>query len=252
VQKKIRGSAISEELIQEILMPKDMFSKRIKSFSQVINVTLYHFYITGEIDDDVEPYIDMVNTLKTAEEHDQIFIYLNTPGGSVSTTIQIISAMKQSIATITTVVEGDVCSAGTLIFLSGDHYVVNDHCTLMIHNYSHGPYGKGNEVKSQVNYSDKYFNKLAHDFYKNFLTEEEINAVCEDKDFWMESDEIRDRLKRNGIPVKRSIREVEEEIFNNSTNDEVIEEDVTVVTEDISVEDEQPTKTRKPRSKAQK
>jgi hypothetical protein len=68
----------------------------------------------------------------------------------------------------------------------------------------------------------------------------------------MESDEIRDRLKRNGIPVKRSIREVEEEIFNNSTNDEVIEEDVTVVTEDISVEGEQPTKTRKTRSKTQK
>ena len=220
MQKRRNASSPEEMSTNDFLIMRDFAEKRIKSFTQIINVSLYHFYITGEIEFDVDPYIEMINILKTAEEHDQIFIYLNTPGGSISTAIQIISAIKQSVATVTTVIEGDVCSAGTLIFFAGDHFVVNDHCTLMIHNYSHGPYGKGNELKSQVNYSDRYFTKLANDFYKNFLTEDEIKAVCEDKDFWMDSDEIIERFKRNGIPVKRSLREVEAEIFSGPESSE--------------------------------
>ena len=204
---------LPDELLQDLLIPRDVWEKPIKSFTQVITITLYHFYITGEIEEEVDRYIEMINALKTAEQHDQIYIYLNTPGGCLSTTIQIISAIKQSAANVTTVIEGDCCSAGTLIFLSGDDYVVNDHCTLMIHNYSHGPFGKGNEVKSAVNYSDKYFKKLANDFYKDFLTDDEIAQVCEDKDFWMETEEILERLERKGVDIKETLGEVEEEIF---------------------------------------
>lgn len=172
--------------------------KPIKHYTQVIPVTIHHFYITGEISDEVDRYIDMLNIIKTAEPHDKIFIYLNTPGGDLNTTIQIISAITKSPAEITTVLEGEVCSAGTFIFLSGDYYIVNDNCSFMIHNYSHGMFGKGGEVVKRVKFSEKYFNDLAHSFYTDFLTEQEIQEVCEDKDFWMGSKELIERLKRRG------------------------------------------------------
>jgi len=172
--------------------------KPIKHYSQVIPVTIHHFYITGEISDEVDRYVDMLHTLKTSEPHDKIFIYLNTPGGDLNTTIQIISAITKSPAEITTVIEGEVCSAGTFIFLSGDSYIVNDNCSFMVHNYSHGTFGKGNEVAKRVKFSEKYFSTLAHSFYKDFLTEDEIVAVCEDKDFWMGSEELIERLKKRG------------------------------------------------------
>jgi ATP-dependent protease ClpP protease subunit len=184
---------------QEILLPQHMFEKQVKHYKQVVPVNFHHFYITGDIDDDVDKYLDMINEIKMAEPHDQVFIYLNTPGGSLSTTIQIISAINQSQATVTTSIESEVCSAGTLLFLSGDQYIVNDNCSFMIHNYSHGPVGKGNEVAQRVKFTEEYFRKLAQNLYKDFLTENEIEDVCEGKDIWMDSNEVKKRLENKKL-----------------------------------------------------
>lgn len=165
----------------------------IKYYKQALQVSIHHFYIVDEIGD-VPPFLDMINTLKTAEQHDTVFIYLNTPGGNLYTAIQIISAIRQSNATVVTCIEGMVASAGTLLFLAGHKHVVNPNCTFMIHNYSHGAWGKGNEVALRVKHSEHYFNKLANDLYGKFLTEDEINDVINGKDFWMESEEVLKRL----------------------------------------------------------
>lgn len=207
-----RGNLPAEELFPELFFPSSLFEKPIKHFCQSITVSFHHFYITGDIEDDLDRYVEMFNILKIAEEHDQVHIYLNTPGGSLATTIQIISAIEQSQAHVTTVIEGEVCSAGTLIFFSGHDYIVSDHCTMMIHNYSHGPRGKGGEVKAQVEYSEKYFEKLASYFYKDFLTAEEIKAVCNDKDIWMDSDEIMERLDHKIEAMNEGLEDEEKDV----------------------------------------
>lgn len=168
-------------------------TNKIPQYKQTIQVNFYHYYIIKEIGEPDE-FLDLINTLKTAEEHDTVFIYLNTPGGQLSTTVQIISAIRQCKGNVVTCIEGEVCSAGTMIFLAGHKYIVNPNCTFMIHNYSGWAGGKGNEVSRRVNYMEKYFKKLAHDIYSDFLTEEEIENVLEGRDFWMESDEIIARL----------------------------------------------------------
>lgn len=165
----------------------------IKYYKQALQVSIHHFYMVKEIGD-VEPYLDMINVLKTAEQHDTIFIYLNTPGGNLHTAIQIISAIRQSNATVVTCIEGEVASAGTMIFLAGHKHVVNPNCTFMIHNYSTWLGGKGNEVSLRVKYFETYFRKLAKDLYGNFLTESELEDVVNGKDFWMESEEVLKRL----------------------------------------------------------
>lgn len=167
--------------------------KEVRYYKQTIPVNIHHFYICSDIGD-VGPYIDMINTIKVAEPHDTVFLYLNTRGGNLHTAIQIISAIKQSAATVITSLEGEVCSAGTMIFLSGNKHIVNDNCTFMIHNYSQITGGKGNELKTQVKYSEEYFKKLVSDIYSDFLTDEEIEGVLDDKDIWMGSDEVAERL----------------------------------------------------------
>ena len=178
-----------------IILPNPSEGSKIPQYKQVVPVSLYHFYIIDEIGEP-DSFLDLINTLKTAEEHDTVFIYLNTPGGSLQTTVQVISAIRQSRATVVTCLEGEVCSAGTLIFLSGNRHIVNPNCTFMIHNYSQWLGGKGNEVALRVKYSEHYFKKLAMDLYNGFLTEEEIQSVIEGKDYWMESDEVIERLNR--------------------------------------------------------
>jgi ATP-dependent protease ClpP protease subunit len=169
-------------------------SQSIRYYKQTIPVSIHHFYITDEIGD-IEKYLDMIHTLKVAEEHDTVFIYLNTPGGNLTTTIHIINAMRQSNATVITCIESEVCSAGTMIFLAGDRHVINDNCTFMIHNYSHGVIGKGHEVISKVKYTEKFFRKFAKDIYGNFLTQEELENVINGGDIWMDSEEVKSRLK---------------------------------------------------------
>ena len=155
----------------------------------------HHFYISEGVDEPGK-YIEMIHRIKMANEGDVIYIYLNTPGGRVDTGIQIISAMKNSLAHIITVLEGEVCSLGTLIFLSGDEFIVHDHCMFMIHNYSGGAYGKGREIAAQVTATSQEFGKVARSIYSPFLTDDEITRVIQGEDLWMGSDEVRSRLNK--------------------------------------------------------
>lgn len=175
-----------------IVLPDDKDSS-IRSFKQVIPVTIHHFYIIDEIGEP-DRYLDLINILKTAEQHDTIFIYLNTPGGHLNTVVQIISAMKQSNATVITSIEGEVCSAGTLIFLSGNKYIINPNSTFMVHNYSGGVIGKGHEIASQSKYRGEYAKELMNDVYKDFLTQQEIDDVLNGKDIWLSSKDVIKRL----------------------------------------------------------
>ena len=160
-----------------------------------LNQKIHHFYISGGVEDPAK-YIEMIHRIKTAGPNDIIYIYLNTPGGRIDTGIQIISAMTSSPAHIVTVLEGEVCSLGTLIFLSGDEFVVHDHCMFMIHNYSGGTYGKGHEQVAQLEAMTREFGKMAHDIYVPFLTEDELDRVIKGEDLWMGSDEVRIRLQK--------------------------------------------------------
>jgi ATP-dependent protease ClpP protease subunit len=169
----------------------------IKSYKQSIEVNIFHFYITDEIEDP-EPYLDLINTLKISEEHDTIYIYLNTPGGSLDTAMQIISSIKQSKAHVITSLEGTCASAGTLIFLSGDSFIINGHSTFMVHGYSHFVGGKGHEVKARVQYTEEFFEQIANDFYKDVLKPEEIQEVLNGVDIWFDSKKLIERLKQSG------------------------------------------------------
>lgn len=206
-----------------IVIQNNTDADKIPQYKQTIPVNIYHFYIIDEIGDPVK-YLDLINTLKTAEEHDTIFIYLNTPGGSLQTAVQILGAMRQSTATVVTCLEGEACSAGTLIFLAGDKHIVNANCTFMIHNYSGWMGGKGNEVALRVKYLELYFKKLATDLYKGFLSDDEIEAVVQGKDLWMDSDEVVNRLNvRNSIQAS-DVNEIKLETLNQISEQVVAEE----------------------------
>jgi ATP-dependent protease ClpP protease subunit len=167
--------------------------EQVRSYKRGMQVSLYDFYIIDEIGEP-EKYMDMIHTLSTAEPHDTIFIHLNSRGGDLYTTVQILAAMNSTQAKTVTTLEGQACSAATFIFLAGDMKIVNPNCTFMIHNYSQTTAGKGNEVIQHIGYMNEYFNKLATDIYSHFLTKEELDTVIAGTDLWMHSHEVTERL----------------------------------------------------------
>lgn len=156
----------------------------------------HNFYIYGPISDDINEFVDMITIMDIAEEHDEIHLFINTPGGSLDTTLSILHAMIRCKATIMTHADGLVASAGTLLFLAGHNYCVYPYATFMAHDGSSGSIGKINENLKNVMSTASLIRKICNDLYYPFFSLEEINEILEGKDYYCDADEIVDRINK--------------------------------------------------------
>ena len=177
-----------------IMNVESLGSNKLTHFVQDISASVHHFYLYGEITDDIKVYADLLDVLKTSSPNDVVMIYINSEGGILRMALQIANAMLSSQAKVVTLLEGEACSAATLIFLAGEEYIINPNCTFMIHNYSAGVWGKGHELQSHVDYRRLSVTKMMEDFYCKILTEEELEDVIKGRDIWMDSEELTKRL----------------------------------------------------------
>lgn len=135
-------------------------------------------------------------TINSAMEGDVVHIYINSEGGELRTAKAILGAMHQSQAHIVTEITGECASAATLIFLAGHEYRVSDDAEFMIHTCSYGSVGKENNVRQHVDFVARVTGNLIRKYYKHFLNEEELELCIEGKDFWMDCDEVMERLEK--------------------------------------------------------
>lgn len=153
------------------------------------------FYISGTIGAAKE-YKDMMHIIRNASEADEIFIHINSYGGDLFTTIQLLRVMAETNATITTSVEGACMSAATMIFLAGHQYSISEHSLFMFHDYSSGTIGKGGEMYDQISHERGWSKDIMTNVYKYFLSKSELKAMLGGKDFYMGTDEVIKRLEK--------------------------------------------------------
>jgi ATP-dependent protease ClpP protease subunit len=173
------------------LFPQDKYSN---SFSKPV-AQLHEFYLSGPVLD-AEEYIDWFDTIRNASDIDTIRIYINSPGGDLYTTLQFLRVMSDTEATIVTSVEGACMSAATMIFLHGHTHEITPHSLFMFHNYSAGTFGKGGEMYDQLQFERKWSENFMRAVYRDFLAEDEIQSMLNNKDIWMTSDEVAQRLEK--------------------------------------------------------
>lgn len=161
------------------------------------------FYLSGPVGDP-EDYVDWFHTITNARETDVIRIHINSPGGNLFTTVQFLQVLADSKARIIMNVAGACMSAATLIFLSGDEYLVNEHSVFLFHNYSGGVIGKGGEMYHSVMHERKWTEQIMRSAYKDFLTEEEISNLIEDKDVWMDARTVINRLNLRNDKLEKA------------------------------------------------
>ena len=155
---------------------------------------VHEFYLSGPIQD-AEEYIEWFDVIRNAGSTDTIRIYINSPGGDLFTTLQFLRVMSETDATVVCSVEGACMSAATMIFLHGHSQEVTPHSLFMFHNYSAGTFGKGGEMYDQLQFERTWSENFMTEVYEDFLTPEEISSMMHNKDIWMGSDEVVDRLK---------------------------------------------------------
>ena len=173
--------------------------------------TLYEFYICGAIEEP-ECYIDMFDIIRHSRAHDTIKIYLNSFGGDMFTGIQFLRVLSEADGDVIVSIEGACMSAATLIMLAADSVEITPNSSVMVHNYSSGTFGKGNEMHLQIQHERKWSENLFKDVYADFLTADEITSVLNGKDLWMDSEETMLRLEeRAEIMNARLEKETQED-----------------------------------------
>ncbi len=178
----------------------------------------YEFYLTGEILDP-EYYVDWFTIIRSANENDQVIIYINSAGGSADTAIQFLSVLEDCEATIMMQVEGSCMSAASMIFMKADVFSIAKHSQFMLHNYRGGAVGKGGELEAQVNHQTKWANTMLRDIYKHFLTEAELQSILDGKDLWMDGEEVLLRMAKRNELFKKEFETKEKEALKKEKED---------------------------------
>ena len=235
-QHNLRLTKPSNNFGEDIFMMPS-FSKRVEIYPIARRIVIRINSPIGEPNE----WSEEVSAIQTATENDIIHIYINSPGGNLFTTTELLSAMLQSKAHIITEITGEACSAGMLLFLAGHEFMVSDDASAMCHGASYGAYGTQGQVHDNVMHSTKHLTKLAYKYYEGFLEPDEIERLLEGKEYWMEAEEIIERLeKRADYWEKKLAEEVEEEIteaktktfpFDLPATDDEAEEDLDPMTE---------------------
>lgn len=174
----------------------DDFKSQFYQYYELTSVARNLLFYISEAIDDPRYYVDMIHRIKSASSRDVIYLYINSPGGSLSTGVQLINAMHSSQAKTVTVLEAEASSMGAIIFLAGDEFIVNDNCLIMFHNFNGVIGGKGHEVLAQATATVDWYSKIMKKICYPFLSLEEISKVLKGEDIWLHSEEIRIRLTK--------------------------------------------------------
>jgi ATP-dependent protease ClpP protease subunit len=175
----------------------DLFQQKNRQQERFVSraaVNIHEFYLCGNIDS-ADEYIEWFDTIRHSGPTDVIRIIINSYGGDLFTAIQFLRVLTETDATVIVSVEGACMSAATMIFLAADQFEVSEHSMFMFHNYSGGVVGKGGEMLDQLQHERVWSEKLLRDIYIDFLTEDEIRLMLNNKDLWMDGEEVVKRLE---------------------------------------------------------
>lgn len=200
----------------------DLFQQKNRQQERFVSraaVNIHEFYLCGNIDS-ADEYIEWFDTIRHSGPTDVIRIIINSYGGDLFTAIQFLRVLTETDATVIVSVEGACMSAATMIFLAADQFEVSEHSMFMFHNYSGGVVGKGGEMLDQLQHERVWSEKLLRDIYIDFLTEDEIRLMLNNKDLWMDGEEVVKRLE--GKKAKMEAEKAAEEADIEELESEVI------------------------------
>lgn len=156
---------------------------------------IFNLYLFGVIEE-ASQFIPAIEVLRAATEMDEVHIHLSTDGGSMDATDTFISAMSQCEAKVVCHSSGGTHSAGTIILLSADEFSLSENANFLIHNGGAGAGGKFSDFKAQSLHTVGYMERVLRKTYKHFLSEVELDALMDGKDFWLNAEEFAERYEQ--------------------------------------------------------
>lgn len=203
----------------------------------------FHIYLFGQI---VSPqqFISAIEVMRAASENDRVMIHLQSCGGSLDATDTFLQAMHECQAEIVVKASGGVHSAGTLILLAADSFMLSENFSSLIHNGSTGAYGKYSDYRAETAFTSKWMEKVIRNAYEGFLSDEEINDVLKGVDLWLDAEEWVERHEARNEYIQEKLAE-----FHAAQ--EADQAQLAAVEQAIASIEAAEKKPRKPRKKAE-
>lgn len=155
----------------------------------------YNIYLSCTIStSNISEILQFMNVLRSTTKNDNIKIYINCTGGDIVLAGQMLNAMEDCKGQITTIADGEVISAGTLIFLAGHKKEVKNNSSLMFHDFKLSLEGSLRTTVSHLTFNEKYLKDFFIRCTNKFLTSEELKKVFDGEEVWFTAQETRERL----------------------------------------------------------
>lgn len=172
-------------------------------------------YITGEIGNGASGIAKSI--IKASESSKEIYLLINSPGGSVIDGAGIISAIEASTVPVNTVCVQLCASMAAIIHQYGTKRLMTDRSILMFHNASAGVMGAVPQMKTRLNFLDRYTQKMdAYIAKRAGLNLDQFNTLFVNE-FWIDAEDSLD-LKFNDEIVSIKDEESTIPLLGDSSN----------------------------------
>lgn len=151
-------------------------------------------YLNGEING--EAAISIITQLRylATKSNKDIYMFINSHGGSVNEGLAIYDVMNEIHCDVTTIATGMAASMGSLLLAAGTHgkRYVTPSAEVMIHQPLGGVQGQATDISLVANHIQKIKSNLAAIIASN--CGKEVNEVTNDmeRDYWMTAEQAKE------------------------------------------------------------
>jgi ATP-dependent Clp protease protease subunit len=163
-------------------------------------------FIRGEFNPELADLITaQLLFLESQDKDKDIYMYINSPGGMVTSMFSIFDTMRYIKPDVCTIAYGDAASAASFILSSatkGKRFALPN-SQIMIHELSGGHQGKFHDMKNSFEHTEKLYAKMA-EYYVEF-TGQGLDKIKDDmkRDFYMSAEEAKEYGLIDGVYTGR-------------------------------------------------
>lgn len=149
-------------------------------------------FVGVPIDDNVANVIEAQLLYLDSVNNDDITMYINTPGGSVSAGLGIYDTMRMIRSKVKTVCVGLAASMGSILLAAGDERQILPHAKVMIHQPLGGVSGQASDILIEAKEIEKCRDILCDILTEHSGKDRETVFKDMDRNYWMTAEEAKE------------------------------------------------------------
>ena len=173
-----------------VIEEKTQFAATYDIFSRLLNDRI--IFLGDHVDSELANAIQAQLLYLDFQSHDDISIYINSPGGSITDGLAIYDTMNLVKSNVNTICTGMAASMAAVLLSSGAKRYALPHSRIMIHQPVGGAIGQTSDILIEAKLMESMRTELFEILAKNSGKSIEQIATDADRDCWLTAKEALD------------------------------------------------------------